>query len=160
MNFSQLTSIEAPILAEIARFSLDAPWERPWQAKEFEQLLINPAHRGWMAACQTEPCGYLLAADAGDYVDILSIAILPIYQRQRIGQGLLTQLATWSSEKNIKSISLDVATVNQGAIAFYKRYGFRTIGERKGYYRSSKGSIDALVMKAGLQKLQRALFGE
>jgi ribosomal-protein-alanine N-acetyltransferase len=43
-------------------------------------------------------------------------------------------------------VFLEVRSSNLSAIALYKRYGFAKTGLRKGYYVSSAGKEDALLM--------------
>ena len=62
------------------------------------------------------------------------------------GARLLDQIIAIAREKKIvDTLLLEVRKTNKPAIALYKKYGFKKIGERKAYYPSEHGREDAVM---------------
>jgi ribosomal-protein-alanine N-acetyltransferase len=58
---------------------------------------------------------------------------------------LLDDLLTHARSRGVTHTLLEVADDNGPAQAMYERYGFHTVGVRRGYYQPS--NTDALVMR-------------
>ena len=80
--------------------------------------------------------GYCIIYYAMDEAEIARIAISEDARRQGIGKGLLDYTCECCREREIERLLLDVRESNEGAIAFYKGYGFQTDGIRKNFYQS------------------------
>jgi ribosomal-protein-alanine N-acetyltransferase len=70
---------------------------------------------------------------------VLTIDVLPQYQRKGIGSKLLQGVERIFMEKNVKKCHLEVREDNIGALRLYKKNGYRTIGKLKNYYGRSDG---------------------
>lgn len=57
---------------------------------------------------------------------IQSVAVLPSWQGQGIGQALLQQAENWAREQGAQEMRLDVFQFNQHAIELYQRRGYQT----------------------------------
>jgi [ribosomal protein S18]-alanine N-acetyltransferase len=79
---------------------------------------------------------------------MLTIAVTPASRRKGVGAALLaSHLATLAAE-GAKSLHLEVEADNQAALALYRRFDFRQVGERKAYYRKADGMrAAALVLR-------------
>ena len=53
----------------------------------------------------------------------------------------MQKLVDFCTKKNIKKINLEVCSVNSVAISLYKKWGFKQVGCRKGYYRDGDGLL-------------------
>jgi ribosomal-protein-alanine N-acetyltransferase len=63
---------------------------------------------------------------------------------------LLAEAMAFASAR-AEAMFLEVAADNPGAIALYAVAGFEAVGRRAGYYgRLAGGSVDAIVMRRGL----------
>jgi len=63
----------------------------------------------------------------------LAIGVLPQYQEQGIGSGLLKRAITWArGASGIERISLSVHAGNTAALDLYRKFGFVEEGRRKG----------------------------
>jgi ribosomal-protein-alanine N-acetyltransferase len=51
---------------------------------------------------------------------------------------------------------LEVRPSNETALRLYRKYGFRPIGRRRGYYRADSGREDAMVLALRLIPDERA----
>lgn len=75
---------------------------------------------------------------------ITTIAVLPDYRRKHIAEVLLKTIIDECYKDMVKFITLEVRVSNAGAIGLYEKYGFKSLGTRKGYYQDN--NEDALIM--------------
>ncbi len=85
-------------------------------------------------------CLWAIAEEA----HITLLGVHPDYRRQGLGQMLLYTLLQNAIEKKLKWATLEVEASNNCAIALYEKFGFKTVGKRKGYYQ--KTGEDALIL--------------
>jgi [ribosomal protein S18]-alanine N-acetyltransferase len=82
-----------------------------------------------------------------DEAHVTTIAVDPLHRRRRIGERLLVALIDEAMRRGARWVTLEVRKSNLGAQSLYRKYGFRDIGLRKGYY--SDNREDAIVMWTG-----------
>jgi ribosomal-protein-alanine N-acetyltransferase len=70
----------------------------------------------------------------GDEGHITNIAVDPAFQRHRIATRLMIALIEASRARGVRSMTLEVRRANAGAQAMYRKFGFQTVGVRRGYY--------------------------
>ena len=75
---------------------------------------------------------------------ITNIAVNPEFQRKHIGEAMLTTLINDCYKNLVKYITLEVRAGNKPAIGLYEKYGFKSLGVRKGYYQDN--NEDGLIM--------------
>ena len=75
---------------------------------------------------------------------ITNIAVSPEYRRMHIGEALLKTVIDECYKNMVKYITLEVRAGNIPAIGLYEKYGFKSLGLRKGYYQDN--NEDALIM--------------
>ena len=75
---------------------------------------------------------------------ITNIAVSPEYRRMHIGEALLKTIIDECYRNMVKYITLEVRAGNTPAIGLYEKYGFKSLGLRKGYYQDN--NEDALIM--------------
>lgn len=98
----------------------------------------------WVALDEGKVAGYAGALVAGDDMQLLKIVVDQSKRRSGIGQELLTRVTEDARNLGAETASLEVRTSNSGAISFYERMGFESVGKRPKYY--SDGA-DALIMR-------------
>lgn len=79
-----------------------------------------------------------------DEMHLLKIGVDPTYQNRGIASRLLQKSMQMAAEKGAAVVYLEVRLSNIGAIAFYRKLGFKTIGKRARYYPET--GEDALVL--------------
>lgn len=84
---------------------------------------------------------YCISRSFMDMAEVFKIAVHPLHRRKGFAKLLLKDAAR---HLKLGTISLEVAADNKEAVALYAEQGFRVVGERKNYYRSS--GKDAIVM--------------
>ncbi|MEB3299905.1 MAG: ribosomal protein S18-alanine N-acetyltransferase [Candidatus Sericytochromatia bacterium] len=75
---------------------------------------------------------------------ITTVAVHPDHQGQGLGEQLLVALIDAALEREARWMTLEVRVSNTGAQALYRKYGFESLGRRRGYYQND--GEDALVM--------------
>lgn len=142
----QAESADAPAIAEIHALSFD----EPWSADSVAALMAGPSGYGVIAACGGVDIGFALLQCVPPDSELLSVGVRPNMRRIGIAQAVLRRAATDLAQRGAATMFLDVATDNPGAIALYRKLGFRDISVRPRYYR---GKVDAIVMQAGLSSV-------
>jgi len=64
---------------------------------------------------------------------IVSMWVDPAVRRAGVGRLLINAVVEWAKEREMRELKLMVTSVNQGAIAFYERNGFRMSGKTGPY---------------------------
>ena len=78
--------------------------------------------------------GYGITCTAGDKAELTSIAVDPRVRRQGLAQALLDYTAAELRRRRVQSWWLMVRVDNEGAIAFYRGYGFARTRLVRNYY--------------------------
>jgi len=119
--------------------------EHHWSKDSFYGELSNDlAHYYSAFDTQGNLVGYAGAWQIIDEAHITTIAIAPEYRRKNIGEALLNKIIDGCYENKMKYITLEVRVSNIAAIKLYEKYGFKSLGTRKGYYQNN--NEDALIM--------------
>lgn len=119
--------------------------EHHWSKDSFLSELSNDLAKYF---CVFDESGKLLAY-AGlwqilEEAHITNIAVSSVYKRKHIGELLLKTLIDECYKNMVKFITLEVRVGNKPAISLYEKYGFKSLGVRKGYYQDN--NEDALIM--------------
>lgn len=92
-------------------------------------------------------CAWAIADEA----HITLLAVDPTYRQQGLGQVLLYTLLVLAWRRGLAWATLEVRISNQTAIALYQKFGFESVGQRRGYYQDT--GEDALILwRKGLQR--------
>lgn len=75
--------------------------------------------------------------------ELTQIEVLEKYRNKNIASKLLTHMIKDCMNKGIENITLEVKITNDVAINLYKRFGFKKVAIRKGYYQG----VDAILME-------------
>ncbi|RWI97429.1 ribosomal protein S18-alanine N-acetyltransferase [Mesorhizobium sp.] len=129
---------------------------RPWTDGEFAALLEQETVFGF-AARETgqgakPPVGFVLARLAAGEGEILTVAVARAHRRQGLGWQLIDAVLRELHAQRAEALFLEVDETNTPAVALYRRLGFRQVGQRPNYYRSTEhGPTGALVMRRDLR---------
>jgi ribosomal-protein-alanine N-acetyltransferase len=77
---------------------------------------------------------------------VTTIAVDPEWQRNGVATRLLVALAREAIARGATALTLEVRLSHRGAQQLYQRFGFVSVGVRKGYYADT--GEDALIMWA------------
>lgn len=119
--------------------------EHHWSKDSFYGELSNDLAHYY---CAFDPEGNLIGYAGSwqilDEAHITTIAIEPDLRRKKIGEALLNEILRACYKNEIKYVTLEVRVSNIPAIKLYEKYGFKSLGSRKGYYQNN--NEDALIM--------------
>lgn len=110
-------------------------YPRPWSAGLFLSELAQKGSRAYFVARHDgRVVGYAGVMILGDEGHVTNIAVDPSVHRNKVGTQLLLALVEASRDRKVRSMTLEVRRANTGAQAMYRRFGFQTVGVRRGYY--------------------------
>lgn len=119
--------------------------EHHWSKESFFNELSNElAHYYCAFDVEDNLMGYAGTWQILEEAHITNIAVSPDYRRKKVGEALLTTIINDCKNNGIKYITLEVRVSNTPAINLYEKYGFKSLGTRKGYYQNN--NEDALIM--------------
>ena len=102
--------------------------------------------------------GYFVAMEGVDEVHLLNITVTPSEQGRGHGREMLDALVDLCRDCGAEQLWLEVRQSNPRARELYRRYGFREVGVRRGYYPAAQGQReDARVMTLALERSRRGL---
>ncbi|MCE5334635.1 MAG: ribosomal protein S18-alanine N-acetyltransferase [Desulfobacteraceae bacterium] len=143
-------TISFPVKADIPailQIELDSQPE-PWSERSFLEELarihsyllvarIEDADKSG-DACLSVPSGtivgYICFWSVADEIQILNIAVAKGFRRRGIGCKLIEYTMRTAGEKHARCVNLEVRKSNAEAIALYRSFGFKAVGERPNYY--------------------------
>jgi ribosomal-protein-alanine N-acetyltransferase len=146
-----VTAFDLALLAALHAEIFKAPWDQPWSAQSFAEILAMPGAHGWLMTSGGAPVGFLLARFILDEGEILLTGIMPAAQRRGHAGRLMRILIESARTAGIGTLFLEHAAGNAAAAALYGRFGFSTIGRRRAYYeRRGGGREDAVTLRCSL----------
>ena len=126
---------------------------RSWSAREFARLLADGST---LASAALDPAsgrmrGFAISRLAADEAEVLTIVVDRAWRGRGVGRDLLREHLSRATFSGARAMFLEVDPGNAAAIALYRRFGFRDVGRREGYYRGLDGkTAAALVMRKDL----------
>ena len=119
--------------------------EHHWSKESFLNELSNDLARYYAAFDKDgNLVGYAGCWQILEEVHITNIAVSPDFRKNKIGEALLKRIIDDCYKNEAKYITLEVRVSNIAAINLYEKYGFKSLGTRKGYYQNN--NEDALIM--------------
>lgn len=143
---SKAAPADAALLAALHEASFRGT--RPWGPEAMASFLNDPCTLCLIGIeCQETPVGLLIARQATDEAELLTIGTLPAYRRRGIGRLLLQHAVGALTARGTKKLFLEVDENNEAARALYRVLGATQVGHRPGYY---ENGADALIFSLAL----------
>lgn len=101
------------------------PKQSPFPSLRFQELLQDPHYKVLIAIKEGIPIGKAHMAERQDKIIFTDIAVLPDYQGRGYGSYLLGYCINLCLASQHQTMSLNVETTNQQALALYFRQGFK-----------------------------------
>ncbi len=140
INYLQTNDV--PAVADIDKLAYG---EHHWSRDSFYSEVNNKVAKYYTAKIPSgEIVGYAGSWHIVDEAHITTIAVRPDFYRKHIAEALIVKLLEDCYNEFIKYITLEVRVSNIPAISLYEKYGFKSLGTRKGYYQDN--NEDALIM--------------
>ncbi len=121
----------------------------PWTRGNFVDSLASgyPARVLFDGGRRDRVIGYFIAMEGVDELHLLNLTVAPAEQGCGHGRAMLDALVAMCHERRMPQLWLEVRESNLRPRAMYRRYGFREVGVRRGYYPAHEGQReDACVM--------------
>ena len=132
-------------LDEVIKVEEQAYGEHHWSKESFFNELNNQLAKYYCAFNeQGELVGYCGCWQIMEEAHITNVAVSQNFRRQNIGEALLIAIIKSCYKEMVKYLTLEVRVSNEPAIKLYEKYGFKSLGVRKGYYQDN--NEDALIM--------------
>jgi len=144
----QLTPMRDADLAEVLEIE-SAIYSHPWTRGNFADSL-GAGYQCWIWRRGGELCGYFILLVAAGEGHLLNLSVAVARQRSGHGSALLVEAMRMARARGAQHLFLEVRPSNLGAKALYRRFGFRQVGVRPGYYPDHAGREDALVLTLAL----------
>ena len=111
-----------------------ALFSSPWSEKAFEEELENNPYSHYVVWDDHGVCGYLGLWVVDTTIQITTLGVDPVRQRQGIAKQLLSYMMDFARSRGVSLITLEVRPSNAAAKALYQSFGFLTVTIRKHYY--------------------------
>ena len=154
------TEDDVPRILEIEHESISPPWTHGALLGEiyredsfFAVGRFCEEHRGTVLLCsgntrEPSPCapcvGFIILRRIADEGELFQIAVDKSARRGGVADMLMNAALDYASDNRLLSVYLEVRRSNDAAICLYKKHGFESVRQRKGYYNSPVE--DAVVM--------------
>ena len=132
---------DLPVVADIERRSYEFPWSRGI----FRDCLLA-GYTCLLIEAEGEARAYGILSVAAGEAHLLNLCVDRDWRRYGFGELLLAELISRARNAGVRQMLLEVRPSNEVALRLYRKYGFRPIGRRRGYYRADAGREDAMVL--------------
>lgn len=141
---------DLPSVDRIMQAAFDPAFGEAWTKPQCMGMMALSGVWLVIASIGGRDCGFAMGRAMLDEAELLLLATSPAAQGQGVGAALLRTVIAESRNRGATRLHLEVRSGN-GAIRLYRRAGFEKVGERRGYYRGTKGnSFDALTLARSL----------
>lgn len=127
-----------------------ATFPDPWSESQLAGFLEKSRYQCFGLFQLNRLLAFCVFTTVLDEAELLQIAVTPAEQGRRLANQLFLLAAEKLGAENIHRILLEVRASNTPAVQLYKRLGFSEDGVRKGYYPTTTGREDALLMSLSL----------
>ena len=138
VDIRRLTYADLPQVVAIERRAFTTPWSLAMFVLE----LSKPSGVCLAADVEGELAGYLVCSRYDTVWHVMNVAVDPDRRRRGIATALIGALLARVERDG--QLTLEVRRSNEGAIALYERFGFRSAGVRRRYY--ADNGEDAVIM--------------
>jgi len=144
----RLVAMRESDLAEVLAIEI-AIYTHPWTRGNFADSL-RASYQCWTWRGGSELLGYFVLLVAAGEGHLLNLSVAAACQRRGHGSTLLSEAMRMAHGRGAQHLFLEVRPSNSGAKALYRRFGFRQVAVRPGYYPAPAGREDALVLTHAL----------
>jgi ribosomal-protein-alanine N-acetyltransferase len=127
-----------------------ACFPNPWAANTFLQELERAQAHIDVLRRQVDGLvvGFINHWVVLDELHLLNVATHPEERRRGHARQLIEHMLAFGRQTGCRVVLLEVRRSNEAALALYRRFGFRSVGVRPGYY--SDNGEDAILMNLDL----------
>lgn len=115
----------------------------PWPRSVIERDLSGDTPYLYLGAWGTSKLlGFAVLTGKEKKAALANIAVLPLYRRRGIATQLLLGMSETALSLEFTRMILSVRVGNKGAMAFYKKSGFRLIRRERNYYSDGEDALE------------------
>ena len=141
----KIEPMQRDYLDDVIRIEEQSYGPHHWSKESFFNEINNELAKYYCSFNEKgEMTGYAGCWQILEEAHITNVSVSPDFRRNHIGEALLTAIIKSCYKEMIKYITLEVRVSNEPAIKLYEKYGFKSLGVRKGYYQDN--NEDALIM--------------
>ncbi|MBQ9004049.1 MAG: tRNA (adenosine(37)-N6)-threonylcarbamoyltransferase complex transferase subunit TsaD, partial [Eggerthellaceae bacterium] len=148
--------LDAAHAAAVAALEREAWGTAAWNESLIADELGQRNRMWWVAEVDGGLVGYAGGLVVDGDLQVLKIAVSPVWRRQGIARELLTRIAEDARTLGAQPCSLVVRAANAGAQAFYEQAGLVNVGVRPRYYSDRE---DAVIMQGPVPVAQHDVAG-
>lgn len=140
-----ITDMKTEDIDDVVQIESEAYGEHHWAKSSFYDEMNNNLAKYYCAKnSENVTVAYAGTWNIIDEGHITTIAVKPEFKRKHIGEALIVKIIENCYNSKIKYLTLEVRESNIPAIKLYEKYGFKSLGTRKGYYQDN--NENALIM--------------
>jgi ribosomal protein S18 acetylase RimI-like enzyme len=144
-----VAEVEGSVAGQIIRFS-GAQWTKMRTRTGLVMVWAAGPRFGLRLMRQGRVEERVMPPISQDSLYVISLAVAPEHRGRGIGSALLRRVVEEALGSGLRSVALDVAASNDGAIRFYEREGFVTLAEGRAPPRRSLPSFASMRMELAL----------
>lgn len=99
--------------------------EKEYSQEKYRRILLDPDSQALLALVNDQPAGWMRIRFPPEYLNIVSLYILPQFQGCGIGSRFLTMANTTAQQRQYQYITLGVMSDNLKSKNWYEHQGFR-----------------------------------
>ena len=132
---------DAVAIAHLSRVQIEQGLSWRWTPARVLRELRNPDSVVICARLDQRLAGFAIMHFGWEEAHLLLLAADPAYRRIGVGRGLVEWLEKSARVAGIATVWLEVRAANNGAIAFYRRLGYRERQRLPGYYDGLEAAV-------------------
>ena len=132
-------------LMSVMHAAFDPLYGEAWSSAQLAATLTLPGSWARLAFSGTQAAGFSLSRAAGPEVELLLIAVSPVFRRQGVASRLLVRAQEDALARGASEMFLEVREDNHAARQLYETWRFREVGRRPDYYGGPDGGRRAAI---------------
>lgn len=145
MSLVTISKMTKDDIEDVVQIEAEAYGKHHWAKSSFYDEMSNNLAKYYTAKTpEGELVGYAGTWHIIDEGHITTIAVKKEHLRKHIGEAIIHKIIEDCYKEGVKYLTLEVRVSNTPAIKLYEKYGFQSLGTRKGYYQDN--NEDALIM--------------
>lgn len=147
IEFASLADVDE--IGELSRLYIEYDLGWDYTPERITRLIKSDDKNVVVAREDRQLVGFGIMTYRMEHANLDLLAVKLRYRYQGIGKQLVQWLEKVALTAGIFTIHIQVREINNGAIKFYQKLGYRIAAERRGYYR---GVETAVIMSKDLRK--------
>ncbi len=132
MEIRRATPEDLPQLVELENCCFPDPWSQ----KSLRSTMTEEDSYFAVAIIDGKIVGYINTTYVLDEMNLNRICVLPQYRKMGAAGSLMEGMFGHARQQGLAQIFLEVRLSNLEAQRVYQRFGFKVVGERKGFYQN------------------------